>query len=399
MSSYNERLQQIEELLVLKPSLNEAPEQLLRAEITRYVAARYEGSRLGLREKSQLSFDLYATMRGFDILQELVEDPEISEIMVNGPERIFIEKNGRLERLPLAFDSKDHLLRVIRRCFGQGNRVINEERPIASLRFPDGSRLQAVLPPASPDGPALSLRRFTGFTPNLDELVRRHSLSPEARVFLEKAVRQKENIFISGGTGSGKTTFLNALSGAIPPSERILTIEDTAELNLQNSPNLLRLEARAPGPDGNGEVSLIDLIRAALRLRPDRIIVGEVRGEEAYSMIEAMHSGHPGSMSTGHADSPEDMLERLALLLLMSVHLPWEAVTRLLSSALNLIVQLERTESGLRRVASIVRPQKSDDGCFHLLTLFRRNAAGELLRCRKPGEGVFSERKEPKHVF
>ena len=141
------------------------------------------------------------------------------------------------------------------------------------------------------------------------------------------------------------------------------------------------------------------MIRAALRLRPDRIIVGEVRGEEAYSMIEAMHSGHPGSMSTGHADSPEDMLERLALLLLMSVHLPWEAVTRLLSSALNLIVQLERTESGLRRVASIVRPQKSDDGCFHLLTLFRRNAAGELLRCRKPGEDVFSERKEPKHAF
>lgn len=394
MSRYRERLQWIEHCLARHPGLEKLPDEQLKAVLAGFVAKRLEGSSHSLEEKQQLSQDLFKTMRGFDILQDYLDDPEVSEVMVNGPEHIFIEKGGKLRRAPLRFDDNEHLLQLIMRSFGKANRLINEQRPIAGLRFHDGSRLQAVLPPASLNGPAFSLRRFGGLKASLDELVARDSLSPAAARFLAAAVRAKKNIFVSGGTGSGKTTFLNALSRAIPAAERVITIEDTAELELRGLPNLLRLEGREPGPDGEGAVRLEELIRASLRLRPDRIIVGEVRGTEAFSMIEAMRSGHPGSMSTGHANNPEDMLERLSLLLLMHAGIPWSAIVRMLSSAIDLLIQLERLPDGKRQVHSIVKPLDPENERFRLEKLFVRDKWGRLsARPTKPP----ASRKEISH--
>lgn len=377
---YQERQRLIEKALEENPGMENLNLAELRSALAVFVGKRLEGTKQSILEKRELTEKLIHSMRGLDILQPLLNDPEISEIMVNGPQNIFIERKGKLERCPFSFDNEEHLLRVISRCFGQANRLINEQRPIASLRFPDGSRLQAVLPPASPDGPALSLRRFGRLKPDLRGLVLRGSLSAEAASYLENAVRERKNIFISGGTGSGKTTFLNALSAAIPANERVITIEDTAELDLLRVPNLLRLEAREAAPGGEGEISLETLIRAALRLRPDRIIVGEVRGLEAYAMIEAMRSGHPGSMSTGHADSPQGMAERLALLLMRSLQLPWAEIMRILCRTLDLIVQLVRSSAGERQVSVIGIPACSGEGHFHLLPVFFRTPEGQLVR-------------------
>lgn len=383
--SYKDRQALIAKALLAQPGIETCSAWELKKVLAEFVGQEYEGSDLSLQAKQDLARSLYNTMRGLDILEDLVEDPDITEIMVNGPDQIFIEKEGRVSKAPLAFDDADHLLRMIHRCFGRANRNISEQKPLGALRFEDGSRMQAVLPPASPDGPALSLRRFRNFRPQLKELVQRDSLTPELAKFLSTAVKQRKNIFVSGGTGSGKTSFLNALSGAIPKNSRVITIEDTAELDLQGVPNLLRLEAREAGPEGKGGLSLESLIRAALRLRPDRIIVGEVRGEEAYAMIEAMRSGHPGSMSSGHANSPEDMLDRLALLLLLRLDLPWIAVRRMLYSSLDYIVHLERLSSGKRQVHSVVAPQvRTETDCF-LSPVFTRNEKGQLVRV---GRGV-----------
>lgn len=380
--SYKDRQALIAKALLAQPGIEACSDDELKRVLAEFVGKEYEGSDLSLKAKQDLARSLYNTMRGLDILQDLLEDAAITEIMVNGPDQIFIEKEGRVSQAPLAFDDQDHLLRMIHRCFGRANRNINEQKPLGSLRFTDGSRMQAVLPPASPDGPALSLRRFRNFRPQLKELVLRDSLTAELASFLATAVKERKNIFVSGGTGTGKTSFLNALSGAIPPDTRVITIEDTAELDLQGVPNLLRLEAREPGPDGKGALSLESLIRAALRLRPDRIIVGEVRGEEAYAMIEAMRSGHPGSMSSGHANSPEDMLDRLALLLLLRLDLPWAAVRHMLYSSLDYIVHLERLPNGKRQVHSLVAPQVQGEDKLSLVPLFVRNQQGKLQASR-----------------
>lgn len=380
--SYKDRQALIAKALLAQPGIEACSDDELKRVLAEFVGKEYEGSDLSLKAKQDLARSLYNTMRGLDILQDLLEDAAITEIMVNGPDQIFIEKEGRVSQAPLAFDDQDHLLRMIHRCFGRANRNINEQKPLGSLRFADGSRMQAVLPPASPDGPALSLRRFRNFRPQLKELVLRDSLTAELASFLATAVKERKNIFISGGTGTGKTSFLNALSGAIPPDTRVITIEDTAELDLQGVPNLLRLEAREPGPDGKGALSLESLIRAALRLRPDRIIVGEVRGEEAYAMIEAMRSGHPGSMSSGHANSPEDMLDRLALLLLLRLDLPWAAVRHMLYSSLDYIVHLERLPNGKRQVHSLVAPQVKGEDNLSLVPLFVRDQEGKLQASR-----------------
>lgn len=380
--SYKDRQALIAKALLAQPGIEACSDDELKKVLAEFVGKEYEGSDLSLKAKQDLARSLYNTMRGLDILQDLLEDAAITEIMVNGPDQIFIEKGGRVSQAPLAFDDQDHLLRMIHRCFGRANRNINEQKPLGSLRFADGSRMQAILPPASPDGPALSLRRFRNFRPQLKELVLRDSLTAELASFLATAVKERKNIFISGGTGTGKTSFLNALSGAIPPDTRVITIEDTAELDLQGVPNLLRLEAREPGPDGKGALSLESLIRAALRLRPDRIIVGEVRGEEAYAMIEAMRSGHPGSMSSGHANSPEDMLDRLALLLLLRLDLPWAAVRHMLYSSLDYIVHLERLPNGKRQVHSLVAPQAKGEDNLSLVPLFVRDQEGKLQASR-----------------
>ncbi|MDD2457732.1 MAG: ATPase, T2SS/T4P/T4SS family [Eubacteriales bacterium] len=338
----------------------------LRKLILNVVLDHYAGSRLGVLDMQAIVDRLFYAMRGLDVLQPLMDDPEVTEIMVNGPYQIFVEVAGRISPSPMQFDHAEHLGGMISRYFGQANRLINEKEPIASLRLPDGCRVHAVLPPVAPEGPVLSIRKFTGVRPELSELVSVGFISQAEADYLATAVRARQNLFISGGTGTGKTTFLNALSACIPPQERVITIEDSAELDLQGLPNKVRLESRQPGPDQKGEVSLGLLIQSALRMRPDRILVGEVRGAEVFAMLQAMNTGHPGSMSTGHANSAQEMLERLGLMVLMEIHLPWDAIVRLVSSALQLIVHLERTPEGLRRVSQICRIKPGSNSVFEL---------------------------------
>lgn len=329
---------------------------------------------LSFSDRRKLIKDIFNSMRGWDILQELVDDEMITEIMVNGPNCIYYEKNGMLYRSELFFEDIEHLTSVISRYFGRANRLINEQKPIRDMHLKDGSRIHAVLPPIAPDGPILTIRRFTGIIPAMSALVENKTLSQKAAEWLEKRVRGKSNIFISGGTGTGKTTFLNALSAFIPPSERVVTIEDSCELQLSQD-NLVRLEARLPGPDNQGAISLTDLIRSSLRLRPDRIIVGEVRGDETYDMIQAMQTGHPGSMCTGHGNNPEEMLERLCLLLLTASQLPWEACRRMVASALDTMVHLTRTKKGQRIVERILTIEAYEEGKFILRDRFEYKSA------------------------
>lgn len=351
----------------------------LRRIILLTVADEYSTSRLSFQERKTIADNLYNAMRGLDLLQPLLDDPSITEIMVNGPDRIFYEQEGRLHRADLQFDSIRHLSGVITNFFGRANRLIHEKQPLADMRLDDGSRVHAALPPAAPDGPVLTIRKFAGLRPDMDNLIACGFISPQAAKRLIDAVINHKTIFLCGGTGTGKTTFLNILSGYIPAQERVITIEDAAELSLQGLPNLVRLEARLPGPDGSGEITLADLIRSSLRMRPDRIIVGEVRGREAFDMLQAMNTGHPGSLCTGHANSCQDMLDRLSLMVLMAVQLPWEAIRALIASALDYIVHLQRGNFGNREISEICVVKGARQEQIVLEPLFRRNRKGELV--------------------
>jgi pilus assembly protein CpaF len=368
----------IDRVLTAGGSRFDIDDDQLKNLIIKAVAEEYAGSRFSFNERQSAAASLYNSLRGLDLLQPLMDDPAVTEIMVNGPGQIFIEKGGRLFLTSLHFDNSRHLLGVIANFFGRANRQIHEKSPLADMRLPGGARAHAVLPPAAPDGPVLTIRKFSGIRPDMRSLLDCGFISGQAAEFLAEAVRSRESIFICGGTGSGKTTFLNILSGFIPSTERVITIEDSAELALQNLPNLVRLEARLPGPDGEGEISLADLIRSALRMRPDRIIVGEVRGHEAFDMLQAMNTGHPGSLCTGHGNSCQDMLDRLALMVLMSVRLPWDTICGLIASALTLIIYLQRTPSGQRQLVEICRIQGFADGKIVLRRLFARTGGGEL---------------------
>jgi len=367
MPDYATRQHLIDRILQLQDIKAEPDDdKKLRKLILNVVLDHYSGSRLGVLDLQAIVDRLFHAMRGLDVLQPLMDDPAVTEIMVNGPHQVFIEMSGRITPSPLQFDHADHLAGMISRYFGQANRLINEKEPIASLRLPDGCRVHAVLPPVAPEGPVLSIRKFTGVRPELPELVQVGFLSQAEADYLSAAVKARQNLFISGGTGTGKTTFLNALSASIPRQERVITIEDSAELDLKDLPNRVRLESRQPGPDQRGAISLSALIQSALRMRPDRILVGEVRGAEVFAMLQAMNTGHPGSMSTGHANSALEMLERLGLMVLMEIHLPWDAIVRLVSSALQLIVHLERSPEGIRRVNQICRVKAGSGSGFEL---------------------------------
>ena len=309
--------------------------------------------RLGVAEKAALRKELFDSFRGMDILQPALEDPEVTEIMVNGLEGIYLEKGGSLCRWDRRFQDRETLEEVIQLMAASVNRTVNTSSPIADLRLPDGSRVNAVLPPAAPEGPVLTVRKFYREPLTMEKLRQMGSISREAEHFLAAAVRAGMNIFISGGTGSGKTTFLNALSAYIPEEERVITIEDSLELKLQGLPDLVRLECREANAEGEGRIGIRDLIRTALRMRPNRIIVGEVRGAEALDMLQAMNTGHRGSLSTGHANSARDMLARLETMVLMGGELPLRAVRSQIASALELMVHLGRTRDGRRRVLSV----------------------------------------------
>ena len=333
------------------------------------VAGEAERSYLPLKSRLRLKKELFDSFRRLDILQELVDDPDITEIMVNGKDHIFIEKKGRLSRWDKAFDSAEQLEDLIQQIVSRVNRTVNLSSPIADARLEDGSRVHVVLAPVAVDGPVLTIRKFPEPV-TMDKLIRLGSISREAAVFLRTAVRAGYNIFVSGGTGSGKTTFLNALSEFIPEDERVITIEDSAELQIRHVPNLVRLETRVENRDGSREISMRDLIRASLRMRPDRILVGEVRGAEALEMLQAMNTGHEGSVSTGHGNSPRDMVTRLETMVLMAADLPLAAVRNQIASALELMVHLGRMRDKSRKVLEIAEVIGCENGEVRLEPLF-----------------------------
>ena len=296
---------------------------------------------------------VFNQMRRHDVIEPFINDPNVTEIMINGPDKIFIEKNGVVEQTHIAFDSKERLEDLIQSIVARVNRSVNEAEPIVDARLEDGSRVNVVLPPIALNGPLVTIRKFSDKPMSMEDLIRLKSLTPEVALFLENLVRSKYNIFICGGTGSGKTAFLNALSSLIPKEERIITIEDSAELQLLSINNLVRLETRNANTEGRGEIKMKALIKTSLRMRPERIIVGEVRGEEALDMLQAMNTGHDGSMSTGHANSTVDMLSRLETMVLTAAPLPLEAIKKQIASALDIIIFLSRLRDHSRKTMEI----------------------------------------------
>lgn len=309
---------------------------------------------ISVKKKMQLQKEIFNEIRRLDVLQELIEDQTITEIMINGPKDIFIEREGKISRWNKIFDTKGKLEDIIQQIVAKANRTVNEANPIVDVRLLDGSRVNVVLPPIALNGPIVTIRKFPNHGMTADILLQCGAVTKEALDFLEKLVIAKYNIFISGGTGAGKTTFLNALSNFIPKEERIITIEDSAELQIQNKPNLVRLETRNANVEGGNEVTIRDLIKTSLRARPDRIIVGEIRDEAAIDMLNAFNTGHQGSLSTGHANSADDMLSRLETLVLMGMDIPLLAIRRQIASAIDIIVHLGRLRDKSRKVLEIV---------------------------------------------
>lgn len=321
--------------------------------------------------------ELFDSFRRLDVLSEAIDDSDVTEIMVNGANQIFIEKNGRIQKFDKVFSSEEKLEDVIQQIASRVNRRVNEVTPMADARLEDGSRVNIVLPPIALDGPIVTIRRFSKEPIRMEQLIAWNSISREAADDLADLVRSGYNIFVCGGTGSGKTTFLGALAEFIPPDERVITIEDSAELKLVNVKNLVRLETRPANLEGKHEITIRQLIRNALRMRPDRIIVGEVRSEEALDMIQAMCTGHQGSMSTGHANSSQDMLSRLETMVLMGMDLPLAAIRGQIASALDIIVYLGRLRDKSRHVIEIDEVDGIKDGKIILNKLYSWQEEGE----------------------
>lgn len=347
--------------------------------------------------RQNLRKEIYHAVRRYDVLQEYLEDSSVTEIMVNGASEIFFEKKGIIYKSEQAFESDEKLFDVIEKIVSKANRTVNESSPIVDARLPEnGSRVHVVLPPVSLNGPTLTIRRFPDKPIRMEDLLSYGSITKEAMEFLKRLVQAGYNIFVSGGTGSGKTTFLNVLSGFIPTQERVITIEDSAELQLQNIPNLVRMETRCENMDGCKAITIRDLIRASLRMRPDRIIVGEVRGEEAVDMIQCLNTGHDGSLSTGHANSAKDMLSRLEMMILMGMELPVSAIRRQIASGLDIIVHLGRLRDRSRRVLSIVEVLGYEQDEIQIQTLYEFVEEG----LTKEGfiKGILQKQNELKQV-
>ena len=327
--------------------------------------------------RRRLKKELFDSLRRLDILQIFVEDSSVTEIMINGKDHIFIEKEGKLSELDISFESIEKLQDVIQQIVAGCNRVVNEASPIVDARLPNGSRVNIVLNPIALNGPIVTIRRFPDKPITMERLLQIDSINLEAAEFLKRLVKAKYNIFISGGTGSGKTTFLNVLSHFIPPEERVITIEDSAELQLQGLPNLVQLETRNSNVEGCREITIRELIRSSLRMRPDRIIVGEVRGAEAIDMLQCLNTGHDGSMSTGHANSGKDMLARLENMVLMGMDIPLMAIRQQIASGVDIIVHLGRLRDKSRRVLEITEIIGCENGDIKLNPLFAFEEMGE----------------------
>lgn len=363
MERYEQCRQTVEEGLRQKIDLSrEVSDEEVREMIDEMVIHCSRQYALSLKDRQQLGREIFDAIRRMDILQELVEEEEVTEIMINGTQGIFIERKGRLFQWDKYFASKEKLEDVIQQIVAKCNRAVNEASPIVDARLENGARVNIVLAPVALNGPIVTIRRFPSHPIGMTDLLAYGSLTQEAAQDLEKWVRAGYNIIISGGTGSGKTTFLNALSQYIPSTDRVITIEDSAELQLQGIPNLVRLETRDSKGEGTTAITIRDLIRSSLRMRPDRIIVGEVRGSEAIDMLQALNTGHDGSLSTGHANSATDMLMRLETMVLMGMELPLSAVRRQIASGVDIIVQLGRLRDKSRKVLEIVEITGYEDG-------------------------------------
>ncbi len=348
-------IEELQDCIIKKIDMsNEIEDEELENIIQEVIEEKSHTEYWPLQKKAILGKDLFNTFRRLDILQQLIEDDMISEIMINGTQNIFVERKGKISQLDKRFVTKAKLEDVIQQIVAESNRLVNEASPIVDARLPDGSRVNVVLYPIALNGPIVTIRKFPKETITMEQLLGWGSINQSVIEQLNKWVKAKYNIFISGSTGSGKTTFLNALSNFIPKDERIITIEDNAELQIKGIPNLVRLESRNANVEGIGELTIRDLIKSALRMRPDRIIVGEVRGEESLDLLQALNTGHQGSFSTGHANSPKDMLSRLETMVLMGMNLPLAAVQRQIASGIDLIIHLGRMRDKSRKVIEIV---------------------------------------------
>lgn len=356
---------------------------------------------LNFREKRYIINAVYEAIRGLGVLGQIISDPDITEVMINGYMDIFVERAGRLQKLENHFESRQELETIITKFVSQSGRAVNESEPIVDTHLEDGSRVNVVMPPVALNGPIVTIRRFPKEAMTVQKLIHYGSITPEVAEVLELLVRSRYNVFVSGGTGSGKTTFLNALSNFIPRDERIITVEDSAELQIKNVDNLVRLETRNAGPDGSGAITIKDLIKSALRMRPDRIVVGEVRGAEALDMLQAMNTGHDGSLSTGHANSTRDMLSRLETMVLQgAAGLPLEAIRQQIGSAVDIVIHLSRLRDKSRKTMEIVEilgyDQAARDYELNVLYQFqelpqstKEKVAGRLNRTDNPMKNTY----------
>lgn len=355
-----------------------------------------ELSSLNFKEKRFITDAVFESIRGLGVLGRIINDPDITEVMINGYQDIFIEKRGNLIKLDTQFESQRELEIIITKFVSKAGRVVDESNPIVDTRLADGSRVNVVMPPIALNGPIVTIRRFSKEAMTVDKLIKYGSLTPEVAEMLKLLVYAKYNIFISGGTGSGKTTFLNALSNFIPRNERVITIEDTAELQIKNIDNIVRLETRNAGADNKGEISIRELIKSALRMRPERIVVGEVRGAEALDMLQAMNTGHDGSLSTGHANSTHDMLSRLETMVLQGAEgLPLEAIRQQIASAVDIIIHLSRLRDHSRKTIEITEVLGYDTESHQIMMnplyefregegTSREKVVGTLVRTKNP---------------
>lgn len=351
--------------------LSKMEDEELEERIEEIVQQKVAGMYCSIEQRVSIVQQVYSSIRGFGLLDSIISDDTITEVMINGPENVFIEQNGRLFKMDKQFESQRRLEDIIQRIVGLAGREVNQANPICDTRLPDGSRVNVVLPPIALCGPTITIRKFSKTPMTIEKLIKYGSITQEIADKLELLVKAKYNIFIAGGTGSGKTTFLNALSNYIPHDERVITIEDSAELQITGIDNLVSLETRNANASGSGEITIRDLIKSSLRMRPERIVVGEVRGGEALDMLQAMNTGHDGSLSTGHANSTEDMLSRLETMVLQgAAGLPLEAIRQQIASAVDIIIHLSRLRDKSRKTMEITEVVGYKDGQIILNPLY-----------------------------
>ena len=363
---------EIKKYVSMNLSLSTLSNEQLQEKVEEIAENRFfQGQYISIQQRISIVEQVYSSIRGFGLLDTIISDDTITEVMINGPENVFIEQNGRVTKLDRQFESQRKLEDIIQRIVGLAGREVNQANPICDTRLPDGSRVNVVLPPIALCGPTVTIRKFSKDPMTIEKLIRYGSITQEIADKLELLVKAKYNIFICGGTGSGKTTFLNALSNYIPKDERVITIEDSAELQIEGVENLVRMETRNANASGAGEITIRDLIKSSLRMRPERIVVGEVRGGEALDMLQAMNTGHDGSLSTGHANSTQDMLSRLETMVLQGANgLPLEAIRQQIASALDIIIHLSRLRDKSRKTMEICEVLGYEDGKIVLNPLY-----------------------------